>query len=96
MIPKYIIINNIFVSIIYVTCVYLISFILSLFLSPFLNWILVLLKVTNFTLFLPDYKTSLLLLILLIFLSILFSTINSLLLVKRGTLESIKEGDDFL
>ncbi len=91
-----IIINNIFVSIIYVTCVYLISFILSLFLSPFLNWILVLLKVTNFTLFLPDYKTSLLLLILLIFLSILFSTINSLLLVKRGTLESIKEGDDFL
>lgn len=91
-----IIINNILVNIINITIIFLIAFICSILLIPLLNLIFINLNIVKFNLFSLELPSSRKLLKTLICLSFIFSFISSIKPIKKGWVQSLKEGEDYL
>ncbi len=91
-----IIINQIASSVCFISFIYLLSFIFAYILSDLLNVLLLKFDLANFTLFIMDYKSILLLYVYLVSISTIFSLILALFQIKKGWLNTIKEGENFL
>lgn len=91
-----IIINQIASSVCFISFIYLLSFIFDYILSDLLNVLLLKFDLASFTLFIMDYKSILLLYVYLVSISTIFSLMLALFQIKKGWLNTIKEGENFL
>lgn len=91
-----ILLANIISTLLYLSSIFILSFIISIILSNIINYIYMIINPKSYILFLVDYKLSLILLIALIILGSLLSLINTLFLKKKGWLYVVSSGDDLL
>lgn len=93
---KTIFLNNIISTLLYISCLFWLSFGISILLSNILNPILLKYKLVSYIAFLVDINSIIKLYICLIILSMIMSFINTLILKKKGWIFVLNEGEDLL